>query len=173
MVKDIVAKHKFARLSPKKAAIVMDIARGKSLEKAKVALAFDKTKAAKMILKVVKSAEANAVNNEKLNPTELYISEIYVGPGPMYKRAKMGAKGRIDPILKRTSHIYIKLSAFAVPAMADKSAPKKVMKKDNPKVSTQKKVKRPAPAPAKSRSTSSGKVKKPSSAKASEGKGKK
>ena len=111
MDRGVVAKHKFARLSPKKAAIVMDLVRGKSLEKAKVALAFDETKAAKMILKVVKSAEANAINNEKLNPADLYVSEIYVGPGPMYKRAKMGAKGRVDPILKRTSHIYIKLSS--------------------------------------------------------------
>lgn len=111
MSKKIEAKHMFSRLSPKKAAIVMDLVRGKPLEDAKVALAFDNTKAARLILKVLKSAEANAKNNEGLDPKDLRVSEIYVSPGPMYKRAKMGAKGRIDPILKRTSHLYVALSS--------------------------------------------------------------
>lgn len=152
MDKLVIAKHKFARLSPKKAAIVMDLVRGKPLEKAKVALAFDKTKAAKMILKVVKSAEANAINNKKLNPAELYVSEIYVAPGPMYKRVKMGAKGRIDPILKRTSHIYVGLGKASLkprshyvhtgkvqdPSNVKK---KKTVKKDTSEVLTQKEIK--------------------------------
>jgi large subunit ribosomal protein L22 len=107
---DVYAKHKLARISPKKVAIVMDMVRGEALEKAKVILAFDKTKASEMILKVLKSAEANAVNNNNFKPEDLYLSDVYVNPGRIYKFGKMGSKGRFNPILKRTSHIVVGLS---------------------------------------------------------------
>ncbi|MBU0535037.1 50S ribosomal protein L22 [Patescibacteria group bacterium] len=105
----VSAKHMGARVSPKKVAPVMDLIRGKSVEKAKVILAFDTSKPAKMILKVLKSAEANAVNNNKMDKSKLVIKELWVGAGTMAKRMTPGAKGRADPILKRTSHIYINL----------------------------------------------------------------
>lgn len=105
----ITAKHIGARLSPKKAATVLDLVRNKSVEEAKRILAFDRSKAAKVIFKVVKSAESNAVNNEKLDKDKLLIDRIWVSGAPMQKRMKEGAKGRADPILKRYSHIYVSL----------------------------------------------------------------
>ena len=105
----ITAKHMGARVSPKKVAIVLDLVRGKSLDEAKKILAFDKSKSAKIVLKVVKSAEANAVNNDKMDKTKLFINRIWVSGGPTQKRMKEGSKGRADPILKRYSHIYISL----------------------------------------------------------------
>jgi len=105
----VTARHMGARISPKKVVPVMDLIRGKSVEKAKIVLAFDSSKAAKMILKVLKSAESNAVNNSKMDKSKLKINELWVGAGSMMKRMSPGAKGRADPILKRTSHIYINL----------------------------------------------------------------
>lgn len=105
----VTARHMSARISPKKISPVMDLIRGKSVEKAKIVLTFDSSKAAKMILKVLKSAESNAVNNSKMDKSKLKIDELWVGAGSMMKRMSPGAKGRADPILKRTSHIYINL----------------------------------------------------------------
>jgi large subunit ribosomal protein L22 len=105
----ITAKHMGARVSPKKVAIVLDLIRGRDLEDAKKVLAFDTSKSANIVLKVVKSAEANAVNNNKMDKTKLYINRIWVSGGPSQKRMSPGAKGRADPILKRYSHIYVSL----------------------------------------------------------------
>lgn len=106
----VFAKHTGARISPKKVAITMDLVRGKNLEDAKVTLAFDRTKASDLILKVVKSAEANAKSNMKMDTNNLFVSEIWVSPGPMYKRMKIAGRSRSRPILKRTSHIYVGLA---------------------------------------------------------------
>jgi len=105
----ITAKHMGARVSPKKAAIVLDLVRGKSVFEAKKILSFDRSKSAKIVLKVIKSAEANAVNNNKMNKDKLFINRIWVSGGPSLKRMSPGAKGRVDPILKRYSHIYVSL----------------------------------------------------------------
>jgi large subunit ribosomal protein L22 len=77
---------------------------------AKKILAFDKTKSAKMLLKVVKSAEANAVNNNNLDLDKLYISDIHVNPGRIQRSGRAGSKGRYDPLRKRHSHIIVGLS---------------------------------------------------------------
>lgn len=105
----VSAKHIGAHVSPKKAGTVLDLIKGKSLEEAKVILAFDTSKASKIILKVIKSAEANAINNNKMDKSKLYISEIWISGGPMLKRMQPGAKGQSDPKLRRTSHIYVNL----------------------------------------------------------------
>ena len=111
MTSDMVsAKHMGARVSPKKVATVLDLIRGKTVEKAKVILSFDTSKPAKIVLKVLKSAEANALNNNKMDKNKLVISEVWVGAGTTMKRMSPGAKGRADPILKRSSHIYINLA---------------------------------------------------------------
>lgn len=88
----------------------MDMVRGRALEEAKVALAFDSTKAAALILKVLRSAEANAVNNNNLKKEDLYVSEIFVNGGRMQKWGHPGSKGRFNPMLKRSSHIIVGLS---------------------------------------------------------------
>ncbi len=106
----ITAKHMGARVSPKKVAIVLDLVRNKSVEEAKKILTFDRTKAAKIVLKVLKSAEANAINNNKMDKNNLVVNRIWVSGAPMQKKMKEGSKGRADPILKRYSHIYISLN---------------------------------------------------------------
>ncbi len=109
----ITAKQMGARVSPKKVAIVLDLVRGKNVNEAKKILAFDTTKSAKIVLKVLRSAEANAVNNKKMQKDKLFINRIWVSGGPVQKRMSPGAKGRVDPILKRSSHIYISLDERA------------------------------------------------------------
>lgn len=104
------AKHIRARISPKKVVPVMDLIRNRNLLDAKLALAFDQTKAAKMILKVLKSAEANIKTTSKADLSRLYVSETWVGSGPTFKSGRIVAKSRLSPIKKRTSHIYIGLS---------------------------------------------------------------
>ena len=106
----VYAKHIAARISPKKMAIVMDMVRGKELEKAKILLAFDTTKSAKLLLKVLKSAEANATHNYNLKKENLYLSEVCVNGGKMQKSGRPGSKGRFDPMLKRSSHLIVGLS---------------------------------------------------------------
>jgi len=125
----VYAKHKHARVSPKKTAIVMDLIRGKKLEESKKQLAFDQTKAASMILKVVQSAEANAVNNHGLKSEELFISEIYVTPGRIQRGGRAGAKGRFDPLRKRYSHIIVGLSQLNKNKDEDKAKKTKKTKK--------------------------------------------
>ena len=107
---EVYAKHMRAKISPKKVAPVMDLVRGKLVEEAKLILAFDRTKAAALVLKVLKSAEANAVNNNKFDKKSLILSELWVSGGPVSKSGNFVAKGRFSPILKRTSHIYVGLS---------------------------------------------------------------
>lgn len=109
---EVKAIHKDARISPKKVAPVMDLIRGKDLLDAKVILAFDPTKAAAMVLKVLKSAEANAKTNNKFDETKLYVSELHVHGASLKgnKRGRIVAKSRFSPILKRTSHIVVGLS---------------------------------------------------------------
>lgn len=106
----VYAKHLGARISPKKVAPVASLVRGKNIVDAKVALTFDPTKAAIMILKVLRSAEANALHNKKMDTARLYVSEIWVGAGPTIKRGRIVAKSRMSPILKRTSNIVVGLS---------------------------------------------------------------
>jgi large subunit ribosomal protein L22 len=106
----VTAKHIRADVSPKKAGVVMDLVRGKSLHEAKVILNFDTTKAAKVILELVKSAEANATNNHQLKAEDLYISDLWAGPAPVTKRPNFGARGRYSLKTTRKSHIYLGLS---------------------------------------------------------------
>jgi large subunit ribosomal protein L22 len=109
-ISQVYAKHKSARISPKKVAPVMDLIRGKDLKEAKIILALDLTKASDLIAKVLNSAEANARNNLDLKAVDLYISEAKVDGGRTMKRGRIIARSRLNPILKRTSHITLGLS---------------------------------------------------------------
>ncbi len=126
---EVYAKHKMARISPKKVGIVIDMIKDRSLHDAKLLLTFDHTKAAKMVLKVLKSAESNAKNNYNLDPEKLYLSEVYANQARTYKFGRMGSKGRFDPILKRNSHIVIGLSSTKVEPVESKGRIRKVTKK--------------------------------------------
>ena len=104
------AKYKYARISSKKVAPVMDLVRGKNVEEAKMLLAFGENKASVMVLKVLRSAIANAINTKNLTEKDLFVSHIQVDGGPSLKRGRPASRGRYSPIVKRTSHIRVDLS---------------------------------------------------------------
>lgn len=98
---------KTVRIAPRKARLVADLVRGKSVVDAVVILANTTKAASPLIDKVVKSAAANAINNHSMNEENLYIKEILINEGPTLKRFRPRAKGSASPILKRTSHISV------------------------------------------------------------------
>ncbi len=95
------------RISPKKANLVAALVRNKKVSEACDILKFTPKKAAPILKKIIESASANAENNFKQNKDELYIKEIIVTEGPTYKRSIPVSRGRVHPILKRTSHITV------------------------------------------------------------------
>ena len=98
------------RIPARKARLVVDLVRGKSVEEADTILRNINKEAARLTIKVLTSAVANAENNLGLDKTKLYVKEAYVNEGQTMKRMKFGSRGRIDPIMKRTSHITIVVS---------------------------------------------------------------
>jgi large subunit ribosomal protein L22 len=105
------ATVRFIRMSPRKARLVVDTIRGKSVPEALAALDFSSKAAARTVRKVLKSAVANAENNQKADQVEeMRVEEAFVNGGPMLKRFRPRAMGRAGRILKRTSHITIVLS---------------------------------------------------------------
>jgi len=107
---EVSAILKYSQLSPQKARLVADQIRGLSVEQALNVLTFSTKQAAKIIKKVVESAIANAEHNEGADIDELFISKIFVDCGATLKRLHARARGRGDRILKRSSHITVKVS---------------------------------------------------------------
>ncbi|HHC74683.1 MAG TPA: 50S ribosomal protein L22 [Thiothrix sp.] len=107
---EIAAKLRYARISPQKCRLVADQIRGMSAEQALNVLNFSPKKAAGIVKKVLDSAIANAEHNEGVDIDELVISKVFVDEGPTLKRIRPRAKGRANRILKRTSHITVKVS---------------------------------------------------------------
>lgn len=108
------ASHRYARISPRKARLVIDLIRGRHVNDAKMTLQFTNKRAAHFVEKVLKSALANAedhINRKKLDiDTEnLYVKEAWVDEGPTMKRWLPRARGHATPIFKRTCHIHIVL----------------------------------------------------------------
>lgn len=101
------AEHKFARISPRKVVIVCDLIRGKDVKTAAALMANTPKAASELMIKVLKSAVANAENNFDMDPDKLYVKETYANPGPILKRGMPRAQGRMYRINKRTSHITI------------------------------------------------------------------
>lgn len=98
------------RIAPRKARLVIDLVRGKSVEEADKILRNINKEAARLSHKVLTSAVANAENNLHLDKANLYVKEAYVNEGQVMKRIKFGSRGHVDPIKKRTSHITIVVS---------------------------------------------------------------
>ena len=98
---------KYLRISPRKVKIVLDLIRGKDTATAMAILKNTNKAASELLIKLLGSAVANAVNNFGMDETKLYVSECFVCPGPTLKRIMPRAKGSADRILKRTSHITI------------------------------------------------------------------
>ena len=104
------AKLSYARVSVQKACFVLDAIRGKDVQTALGILAYNPRYASTLIEKLLKSAIANAENNNGMDVSKLYIEECYAGSAPTMKRIKPRAQGRAYRILKRLSHITIVLN---------------------------------------------------------------
>jgi large subunit ribosomal protein L22 len=104
------AELKYARISPRKVQIVCDLIRGKDVATATAILMATPKAASELLLKVLKSAAANAENNHGMDPEKLYVSATYANPGPILKRMMPRAQGRAYRINKRTSHITVVVS---------------------------------------------------------------
>jgi large subunit ribosomal protein L22 len=100
---------KWVRTSPRKARLVADHIRGRSVPEARTVLAFTQRAAAREVEKVLRSAVANAEANHGLLGDTLVISEAYVDEGPVMKRWRARARGRVARIKKPTCHITVKL----------------------------------------------------------------
>ncbi len=106
----VKATAKFVRVSPRKARLVADLVRGKSVPEARAILAFATRDAALPVRKVLESAAANADHNHGMRSDEMVLAHVTVDPGPTIKRFRPRAMGRATPIMKRTSHITIGLA---------------------------------------------------------------
>ena len=126
----VIAKLKHLRIAPRKVRLVADLIRGKTVEEAQTILNFTVKKAAMPILKLLKSAIANAKNNFQLDPVNLYIQKILVDEGQKLKRWMPRARGIASEIQKKTSHITIVLEEIK----------KKKIKRAKPKLIRKEKV---------------------------------
>ena len=104
------AQAKYVRCAPRKARLVVDHIRGKSVEDARAILTTTPRAAARDVLKLLDSAIANAENNHELVADELRVSKVFVDEGPTLKRFQPRAQGRATRIRKRTSHMTILLT---------------------------------------------------------------
>ncbi len=108
-IKTAKAMTKNARISPYKVRQVLELIRGKTAERAVVILKFSDKKAARIILKVLNSAMANAEHNYGMDLDKLYVREAYANQGPMMKRFRPVSMGRAHPYVHKTSHVVIAL----------------------------------------------------------------
>ncbi|HUD06898.1 MAG TPA: 50S ribosomal protein L22 [Candidatus Saccharimonadales bacterium] len=102
-----IATAKGVRMPDRKVGVVAALVRGRTVQDAIVILEHTPKRAAKVLIKVINSAKANADFNHNYKPQTLTISEISVTPGPSLKRFKPAARGRALPYLKRSSHIRV------------------------------------------------------------------
>ena len=104
---EVRATAKYVRMAPRKVRMVVDTIRNKSVERALETLQFSSRAAAEPVAKVLRSAVANAENNNGLRARNLVIKSAYVDEGPTLKRIRPRAKGSASRIHKRTSHITV------------------------------------------------------------------
>jgi large subunit ribosomal protein L22 len=105
----VTAKHRYARISPQKCRLVADTVRGKGVGNALSTLKFMPKKGARLVLKVLESAIANAENNLGADIDELKVTRIQIDTAPVLKRFAARAKGRGNRIVKRNSHITLEV----------------------------------------------------------------
>lgn len=94
-------------ISPQKVRLVVDLVRGKKVDEALSLLKFTPTPGARAVAKVVRSAAANAENNYQLTPAGLRIAQVYADQGHTLKRFRPQARGRMSPLLRRSTHITV------------------------------------------------------------------
>ena len=107
------AHLKYLRVSPCKVKILCDLIRGKDVKTASAYLMQTPKAASEPVLKLLRSAVANAENNNAMDAEKLYVSTAVANPGPVLKRGMPRARGRYNRILKRTTHITIGVSEKA------------------------------------------------------------
>lgn len=107
-----VAKHRFARISPRKARLVIDTIRGVPCSEALEQLRFNKRRSVGMIRDVLKAAMASA-NEQEADMRRLFVCEARIDGGPTVRRWRPKDRGRAHPIIKRTSHIEITIAESA------------------------------------------------------------
>ena len=103
------AKATYIRIAPRKVQIVLDLIRNQPADKAMAILKYTPKAACEPLMKLLKSAIANAENNNGMKAENLYVAECYANKGPTMKRIKPRAQGRAYRIEKRLSHITIVL----------------------------------------------------------------
>jgi large subunit ribosomal protein L22 len=106
---EMTAKTRFARISPSKVRLVVDMVRGRPVGEARDILALTDKKASALVKKLIESAVANASQNKEIDVDNLYVRRIFVDAGPTWKRFRPRSMGRFNRILKRTSHITVVL----------------------------------------------------------------
>ena len=100
---------KHLRITPRKVQIVCDLIRGKDAAAAVSILVNTRKSSSEPLLKLLRSAMANAENNHEMNPQSLYVKQVFACPGPSLKRMMPRARGGAARILKRTSHVTLVL----------------------------------------------------------------
>ncbi|MBR5562306.1 MAG: 50S ribosomal protein L22 [Clostridia bacterium] len=103
------AKATYIRIAPRKVQIVLDLIRNQPAEKAMAILKYTPKAACEPLMKLLKSAIANAENNNNMDVSKLYVAECSVSQGPTLKRIRPRAQGRAFRINKKTSHITLVL----------------------------------------------------------------
>ena len=101
------AEHRYARISPRKVEIICDMIRGTDADVALALMENTPKAGCELMIKVLKSAMANAENNFEMDPDNLYVCQTYATAGPILKRGMPRAQGRMYRINKRTSHIMV------------------------------------------------------------------
>jgi large subunit ribosomal protein L22 len=94
-------------ISPQKVRLAINLVRGKKVDEALTVLSFVSTPTARAVSKVIKSAMANAESNFQMSPAELRITDIFADKGHTLKRYRPQSRGRVNPILKRSSNITV------------------------------------------------------------------
>jgi large subunit ribosomal protein L22 len=144
---EVRAEAKWVRISPRKARLVAEHIRGRSVPEARSVLAFTSREAARELDKVLRSAVANAASQHQIADDRLYVSAAYVDEGPVMKRWRPRARGRVGSIKKRTCHITVKLAEIHVteaPAKPKRAAKPKAEAAASPAAETTEKPKRKA-----------------------------
>jgi large subunit ribosomal protein L22 len=132
---EYTARHRFARITARKARRIADLIRGRPVNQALELLQFAPQRGASFYLKVVRSAIANASLDEDVNVNRLYISECRADDGPLLNdrmRFRPGPQGRAMPFSKRLSHLTVKVREVLEEAPAEAAPKKKAAKKKSP-----------------------------------------
>jgi len=131
--REVRAQAKYVRMSPRKARLVAEHIRGRSVPEARAVLAFTAREAAGELEKVLQSAVSNAEANHGIPEDRLYISHAYVDGGPVMKRWRARARGRVARIRKRTCHITVRLTERPEPVVAQAPPQAQAAAEETPK----------------------------------------